>query len=108
MIQCLLLKQAATKIGTYGGVSGPVSARLDAYTPPGFDFADCAASGVARPSACRTLSEQAMGDLKARLQVALGDAYRIERELGGGGMRRSEEHTSELQSRYVSRMPSSA
>src|SRR6184192_4669787 len=27
-----------------------------------------------------------MGDLKARLQVALGDAYRIERELGGGGM----------------------
>ncbi len=29
-----------------------------------------------------------MGDLKARLQVALGDAYRIERELGGGGMSR--------------------
>src|SRR3989449_2162865 len=29
-----------------------------------------------------------MGDLTARLQVALGDAYRIERELGGGGMSR--------------------
>src|SRR2546426_9020495 len=29
-----------------------------------------------------------MGELKARLQVALGDAYRIERELGGGGMSR--------------------
>jgi len=29
-----------------------------------------------------------MGDLKARLQGALGDAYRIERELGGGGMSR--------------------
>jgi len=29
-----------------------------------------------------------MGDLNARLEVALGDAYRIERELGGGGMSR--------------------
>src|SRR5256714_11233776 len=29
-----------------------------------------------------------MGDLKARLQGALGDAYRIEREFGGGGMSR--------------------
>src|SRR6267143_3884280 len=29
-----------------------------------------------------------MGDLKARLQSALGDAYRIDRELGGGGMSR--------------------
>src|SRR5438552_5530857 len=29
-----------------------------------------------------------MGDLLARLQSALGDAYRIERELGGGGMSR--------------------
>src|SRR6184192_1003547 len=29
-----------------------------------------------------------MGDLLARLQVSLGDAYRIERELGGGGMSR--------------------
>src|SRR5712691_4360381 len=27
-----------------------------------------------------------MGDLKAHLHAALGDAYRIERELGGGGM----------------------
>src|SRR2546422_5964631 len=77
-----------------------------------------------------------VADLQARLQSALGDAYHIERELGGGGMsrlflaneaslhrqvvikllppefasevsatrfrqggRRSEEHTSELQSR---------
>src|SRR5438445_162523 len=29
-----------------------------------------------------------MGDLLARLQSALGDAYRIEREFGGGGMSR--------------------
>ncbi len=29
-----------------------------------------------------------MGDLLARLQSALGDAYRIEKELGGGGMSR--------------------
>src|SRR6267378_5159637 len=29
-----------------------------------------------------------MGDLLARLQSALGDAYRIDRELGGGGMSR--------------------
>ncbi len=29
-----------------------------------------------------------MSDLQARLQAALGDAYRIERELGGGGMSR--------------------
>src|SRR2546430_10115090 len=29
-----------------------------------------------------------MGDLLARLQSALGDPYRIERELGGGGMSR--------------------
>jgi len=29
-----------------------------------------------------------MNDLTARLQAALGDAYRIERELGGGGMSR--------------------
>src|SRR5881397_1720337 len=29
-----------------------------------------------------------MGELKARLQVALGDPYRIDRELGGGGMSR--------------------
>src|SRR5438128_6990080 len=29
-----------------------------------------------------------MGDLLARLQTALGDAYRIEKELGGGGMSR--------------------
>src|SRR5690242_18222472 len=29
-----------------------------------------------------------MGDLLARLQRAVGDAYRIERELGGGGMSR--------------------
>ena len=29
-----------------------------------------------------------MGDLRARLQAALGDAYRIGRELGGGGMSR--------------------
>ena len=27
-----------------------------------------------------------MGDLQSRLQKAVGDAYRIERELGGGGM----------------------
>src|SRR5713226_5509797 len=27
-----------------------------------------------------------MGDLRARLQAALGDTYRIERELGRGGM----------------------
>src|SRR5580765_1355436 len=30
-----------------------------------------------------------MNDLTARLQTALGDAYRIERELGGGGMSRA-------------------
>src|SRR5881628_385024 len=29
-----------------------------------------------------------MSDLLARLQAALGDAYRIEKELGGGGMSR--------------------
>ncbi len=29
-----------------------------------------------------------MGDLLARLQAALGDTYRIEKELGGGGMSR--------------------
>jgi hypothetical protein len=29
-----------------------------------------------------------MTDLLNRLQTALGDAYRIERELGGGGMSR--------------------
>src|SRR5690349_15467275 len=29
-----------------------------------------------------------MVDLRARLQSALGDAYRVERELGGGGMSR--------------------
>src|SRR2546422_1079030 len=29
-----------------------------------------------------------MGDLLARLQAAVGDAYRIEKELGGGGMSR--------------------
>src|SRR5436189_5749518 len=29
-----------------------------------------------------------MGDVLARLQSALGDAYRIEKELGGGGMSR--------------------
>ncbi|HEX9754366.1 MAG TPA: protein kinase [Gemmatimonadales bacterium] len=29
-----------------------------------------------------------MNDLQARLETALGDAYRIERELGGGGMSR--------------------
>src|SRR3989442_15154635 len=29
-----------------------------------------------------------MGDVLARLHSALGDAYRIERELGGGGMSR--------------------
>src|SRR5882762_8591109 len=29
-----------------------------------------------------------MADLRERLQAALGDAYRIERELGGGGMSR--------------------
>lgn len=29
-----------------------------------------------------------MGDLLARLQTAVGDAYRIEKELGGGGMSR--------------------
>src|SRR5216110_2948813 len=29
-----------------------------------------------------------VADLQARLQQALGDAYRIERELGGGGMSR--------------------
>jgi eukaryotic-like serine/threonine-protein kinase len=29
-----------------------------------------------------------MGELRERLQAALGDAYRIERELGGGGMSR--------------------
>src|SRR3989449_3227495 len=29
-----------------------------------------------------------MVDLRERLQAALGDAYRIERELGGGGMSR--------------------
>lgn len=29
-----------------------------------------------------------MSDLQARLQAALGDAYRVERELGGGGMSR--------------------
>jgi len=29
-----------------------------------------------------------MDDLETRLQAALGDAYRIERELGGGGMSR--------------------
>ena len=28
-----------------------------------------------------------MSDLETRLQAALGDAYRIERELGGAGMR---------------------
>jgi eukaryotic-like serine/threonine-protein kinase len=27
-----------------------------------------------------------MGDLRARLEAALGDAYRLEREMGGGGM----------------------
>ena len=30
-----------------------------------------------------------MGDLLTRLQRAVGDAYRIEKELGGGGGRRS-------------------
>src|SRR5439155_1162134 len=34
------------------------------------------------------LSWAPMGNLLARLQSALGDAYRIERELGGGGMSR--------------------
>ena len=29
-----------------------------------------------------------MNDLQAQLQAALGDAYRLERELGGGGMSR--------------------
>ena len=29
-----------------------------------------------------------MTDLQARLQTALGDAYRIDKELGGGGMSR--------------------
>src|SRR2546428_233121 len=29
-----------------------------------------------------------MSDLQARLQAALGDAYQVERELGGGGMSR--------------------
>ena len=29
-----------------------------------------------------------MTELRARLQSALGDSYRIERELGGGGMSR--------------------
>src|SRR3989442_5559870 len=29
-----------------------------------------------------------MADLRERLEAALGDRYRIERELGGGGMRR--------------------
>src|SRR3989442_967364 len=34
------------------------------------------------------VSWRAMVDLRERLQTALGDAYRIERELGGGGMSR--------------------
>lgn len=29
-----------------------------------------------------------MGDLRTRLQAALADAYRVERELGGGGLSR--------------------
>jgi len=29
-----------------------------------------------------------MSDLRERLQAALGDAYRVEKELGGGGMSR--------------------
>ncbi len=29
-----------------------------------------------------------MADLEARLQAAVGDAYRIEKELGGGGISR--------------------
>jgi len=33
-------------------------------------------------------SQSHSDDLAARLQAALGDAYRIERELGGGGMSR--------------------
>jgi len=33
-------------------------------------------------------SEQHVAELLTRLQIALGDAYRIERELGGGGMSR--------------------
>ena len=41
--------------------------------------------GFARPSpvACRPLT-----DLREQLQQSLGDAYTIERELGGGGMAR--------------------
>src|SRR5438445_123775 len=35
MIPCLFLKQAPTETGTYGGISGPVSARLGDYARPG-------------------------------------------------------------------------
>ena len=38
-----------------------------------------------RPSSGR---EHRVADLQARLQAAVGDAYHIERELGGGGMSR--------------------
>ncbi len=38
-----------------------------------------------KPSPSRLLMEAGLRD---RIQAALGDAYRIERELGGGGMSR--------------------
>src|SRR5438034_6279203 len=65
----------------------------------------------AAPTEIYTLSlhdalRSSVTELRERLQAALGEAYRIEKELGGGGMShvflavevRSEEHTSELQS----------
>src|ERR1700752_476326 len=41
-----------------------------------------------RNTSTRTLSLGAMTELSARLQDALGTAYRVEKELGGGGMSR--------------------
>ena len=42
-----------------------------------------------------------MSDFNARLQAALGDAYRIERELGGGGMSRVFVATESALDRHV-------
>src|ERR1700752_3217242 len=41
-----------------------------------------------RNTSTRTLSLGAMTELSARLQDALGTAYRVEKELGGGGVSR--------------------
>jgi len=45
-------------------------------------------SGIPPCSAVLHIGDTIMADLREQLQSALGDAYRIERELGGGGMSR--------------------